>query len=99
MNIAMSELLQDMLFNGCPKDIPNPIYMENGQTWIRHDEIRQSNMYDALGGLKTAFYYKGSLIYWTRVRDVQFENSNTLTIQGIEGRQMFNLLPMVIGDK
>lgn len=64
----------------------NPIEVERGVTYVRHDGIRVGNAMDSSGGILLQFTFRGAAVAWTRFEGAALDTIRHLTVDSVSGR-------------
>lgn len=64
----------------------NPIEVERGVTYVRHDGIRIGNTTDSNGGVLLQFTFRGAAVAWTRFEGAALDTIRHLSVDGVSGR-------------
>lgn len=67
-------------------DVMNPVEIEKGIAYVRHNGIRIGNVSDSSGGVLVQFTYHGTAVAWVRMEGSQLGTIRHLSLSGIEGR-------------
>jgi hypothetical protein len=70
----------------------NPIEVERGVTYVRHDGIRIGNSMDSSGGVSLQFTFRGAAVAWTRFEGATLNTIRHLSVNGVSGRHQ--VLPL-----
>ncbi len=66
----------------------NPVVVEKGVTYVRHNAIRIGNALDANGGVSVQFLWHGMIVGWVRVEAAKLEGIFHRTVELPEGRHI-----------
>lgn len=66
----------------------NPIVVEKGVIYARHNSIRIGNVMDAIGGVSVQFLWNGMIVGWTRLDSARLQGQDVRfhTVEVPEGR-------------
>lgn len=64
----------------------NPVVIERGVTYVRHNAIRIGNALDSDGGLSIQFLWNNMIVGWVRVHGARLDGIRHRTVGVPEGR-------------
>lgn len=80
-------ILQFLKTGHYPGDqLMNPVEVERGATYVRHDGIRIGNVTDSSGGVMLQFTFRGAAVAWLRIDGAALNTIRHLSVNGISGR-------------
>lgn len=78
------EFLKDREWRG-GQDM-NPVEVDRGITYVKHDGIRISNITDSIGGVLLQFTYRGAAVAWIRFHGVALNTFKNVASGEVSGR-------------